>query len=69
MKYRAFVRIIEAEGFVCDRTWRTHRQYIGTVGGLRRLATVDYAQAGEDIAPRNLASMIRQSALPKQLFR
>jgi len=31
--------------------------------------TVDYDQLGNDIPKRNLACMIRQSGLPKKLFR
>jgi hypothetical protein len=34
-----------------------------------RLVTVDYSQLGDDISDRNLASMIRQSGLPKKIFR
>ena len=69
MKYRQFVEIIESNGFVCVRIKATHRQFKAIVDGLTRLVTVDYAQAGEDIIPKNLASMIRQSGLPKKLFR
>lgn len=69
MKYRAFVRIIEEHGFTLDRERGSHKQFKGVVAGQMRLVTVDYAQPGEDIRERNLASMIRQSGLPKKLFR
>lgn len=69
MKFREFVRIIEAHGFALDRERATHKQYKGSVGGQIRLVTVDYDQPGNDIPKRNLASMIRQSGLPKRLFR
>jgi predicted RNA binding protein YcfA (HicA-like mRNA interferase family) len=69
LKYRDFVPILTAHGFVLVREKATHKQYQGTVDGRIMLVTVDYSQPGEDISPRNLASMIRQSGLPKKLFR
>ncbi len=33
------------------------------------MVTVAYSRGGDDIAPYNLASMIRQSGLPKKFFR
>jgi len=69
VKYRDFVRIIEQHGFAQDRQRGSHRQFKGMVDGRVQLVTVDFSQAGEDIGPRNLASMIRQSGLPKKLFR
>ena len=69
MKYRQFIEIIEANGFVCVRIKAMHRQFKGTVDGLTSLVTVDYAKAGEDIIPKNLASMIRQSGRSKKFFR
>jgi predicted RNA binding protein YcfA (HicA-like mRNA interferase family) len=70
VKFRDFIPILEANGFALDRQGATsHRQYRGTVGGKVMLVTVDYSQLGEDISKRNLASMIRQSGLPKKTFR
>lgn len=69
MKYRDFVPILIANGFELDRERASHKQYKGLVGGRVYLVTVDYSQPGEDISPRNLASMIRQSGLPKKFFR
>ncbi len=69
MKYRDFLRILLDHGFVLDRQKGSHKQYKAIIGGMVRLVTLDYSQPGEDIAPRNLASMIRQSGLPKQTFR
>lgn len=43
--------------------------YERLVHGVRRLVTAAYDQPGDDITRRNLASMIRQSGLPKKLFR
>ena len=69
MKYRDFVSILKEHGFELDRERATHKQFKGVVAGQTRLVTVDYDQPGNDISPRNLASMIRQSGLPKKLFR
>lgn len=69
MKFRDFIPILEANGFSLDREKKPHRHYKGVVDGKTRLVTVDYSQLGEDISPRNLASMIRQSGLPKKKFR
>jgi predicted RNA binding protein YcfA (HicA-like mRNA interferase family) len=69
VKYRDFARVLDDFHFTCERTVGTHRQYVGYVDGVRRVVTVDFAQGGEDIMRHNLASMIRQSGLPKRLFR
>lgn len=68
MKYRDFVPILIAHGFVLERERGSHKQYRGVVGGQTTLVTVDYSQPGEDISPRNLQSMIRQSGLGKKTF-
>lgn len=39
------------------------------VAGQVRLVTVAYHGLNDDILPKTLASMIRQSGLPKDLFR
>ena len=66
-----FIRIIEANGFrnVPERTPGSHRQYFRAVGGTTRLVTVAYHNINDEILPDTLASMIRQSGLPKKLFR
>ena len=70
MKYRDFIDIIGGHGFKCIRGGGTsHRQYEGFVSGARRMVTVSYHLPSDDIAPGTLASMIRQSGLPKTLFR
>ena len=69
MKYRDFVPILHSHGFVVVRVRGSHKQYQGIVNGKTMLVTVDFSQLGEDIQPRNLASMVRQSGLPKKLFR
>lgn len=69
MKYREFERILLDHGFVLVRTKGSHKQFRGVVDGVTRLATLDYSQPGEDVLPRNLKSMIRQSGLSERLFR
>ncbi|MYD30013.1 MAG: addiction module toxin, HicA family [Nitrospira sp. SB0677_bin_15] len=68
MKYRDFLKVLTANGFVEIRQESRHHQFEGYVDGKRRMVTAAYSQPGEDIKPRNLASMIRQSGLPKKLF-
>ena len=69
MKFREFIGILEAHGFELKRTVGSHRRYEGTVRGRIHLVTVAYHSPGDDIRPKTLASIIRQSGLPKQLFK
>lgn len=69
MKFRDFVSIISANGFTLDRIEGSHRAFVGVVDGKRRVVTVSYHRASDDIKKGTLASMIRQSGLPKRLFR
>jgi predicted RNA binding protein YcfA (HicA-like mRNA interferase family) len=69
VKYRQLIEILEAHGFSEKRCSGSHHQYEGYVDGVRQVVTVAYRQPGEDIKPMNLASMIRQSKLPRKLFR
>ncbi|HMA70752.1 MAG TPA: type II toxin-antitoxin system HicA family toxin [Xanthobacteraceae bacterium] len=65
-----FIKIIEAHGFKLDRQRSTsHRQYVGSVGGMRRIVTVAFHSPTESIRPGTLKAMIRQSGLPQSLFR
>ena len=69
MKYREFIAIIEDHGFRLHRQGATsHAIYRGTVNGKVEQVIVA-GSGGEDIKPKTLASMIRQSGLPKKLFR
>ncbi|HTV44991.1 MAG TPA: type II toxin-antitoxin system HicA family toxin [Stellaceae bacterium] len=68
MKYRDFIAILVAHEFQLDRHGATsHRQYVGIVDGVRRIVTVS-GRDGDDIKPVSLASMKRQSGLPKRAF-
>lgn len=69
MNFRHFTAIIEANGFKVIRQVGSHRQYEGCVSGARKMVTVAYHSIGDDIHPKTLASMIRQSGLSKKLFR
>jgi predicted RNA binding protein YcfA (HicA-like mRNA interferase family) len=69
VKYREFIAIIEARGFQLDRSKGRHFQYEAVIDGQRRIVTVACSHQGEDIKKHNLAAMIRQSGLPKNLFR
>jgi predicted RNA binding protein YcfA (HicA-like mRNA interferase family) len=69
MKFRAFIRILEANGFWLARQRGSHRVYQGVVDGDLRLVVVACHRESDDIKPKTLSSMIRQSALPKRLFR
>jgi predicted RNA binding protein YcfA (HicA-like mRNA interferase family) len=65
--FRDFIAIIEARGFVADPDGKgSHRQYRHKDG---RRVTIAYHNIGDIPAPETLASMIRQSELPKKLFR
>lgn len=68
MKYRDFVRILKENGFEMVRQKGSHRQFQAFIGGERRLVTVSSHQDSDDILPKNFASMIRQSGLPKSFF-
>jgi predicted RNA binding protein YcfA (HicA-like mRNA interferase family) len=69
MKFRDFIRILEAHGFVLDRQRGSHRTYKGLVDGRVRVAIVACHRESDDIKPGTLSSMIRQSGLPKRTFR
>jgi len=69
LKYRDFVRILTDRGFVCVRQNGSHRQFEGWVDGIRHAVTVSGHRESDDILPKTFASMVRQSGLPKSLFR
>ena len=68
--FRRFVEIIEANGFVVHRTGATsHVRYRGVVNGKVMYVDVAAHNVNHEIKPGTLDSMIRQSGLPKRLFR
>jgi predicted RNA binding protein YcfA (HicA-like mRNA interferase family) len=67
--FREFIGILETALFEEVRKEATHRRYVGTVGGKTCNVTVAFHNINDEIKPNTLASMIRQSGLPKHLFR
>ena len=69
MKFGNLVRILEDHRFELARQRGSHCTYKGQVGGQVRVVVVAYHRDSADIKPGTLSSMIRQSGLPKELFR
>ena len=70
MKFRDFIAIIEAHGFGLDRQKATsHRVYKRVTKREVRMVVVAYHRLSDDIKPGILSTMIRQTGLPKTLFR
>lgn len=67
--FRKFLDIIAAHGFVLHRQGATsHRRYRGVHSGKVWFVDVTIHGLNIEIKPKTLASMIRQSGLPKKLF-
>lgn len=69
MKFRDSIRLLEANGFMLDRQRGSHRTYRGEVAGKMRVVIIACHRESDDIKPGTLSSIIRQSGLPKRLFR
>ena len=69
MKYRDIIRILRTHDFDLVRTKGSHRNYQAVIGGKRRIVIVSCHSENDDVLPKNLASMIRQSGLPPDTFR
>jgi predicted RNA binding protein YcfA (HicA-like mRNA interferase family) len=69
MKFRDLIRILEDHGFELARQRGSHRTYRGEVDGRLRIVVVACHRESDEIKPGTLSSMIRQSGLPKKLFR
>jgi predicted RNA binding protein YcfA (HicA-like mRNA interferase family) len=70
VNYGQFIRVDEGQGFTFHRQGKgSHCVYRAVVAGEVRLVTVSAHRPGEDIKPGTLDAMIRQSGLPKKLFR
>jgi len=70
VKFGRFLEIIKAEGFVFHRQGSgSHAIYRRELDGDVRLVTVAAHRMSDEIKPATLASMIRQTGLPKELFR
>ncbi len=68
-KFNEFIRLLERNGFALDRQSGKARIYKGRVDGKVRLVSVHFHRGSNDIKLGTLISMIRQSGLPKKLFR
>jgi predicted RNA binding protein YcfA (HicA-like mRNA interferase family) len=68
LKIREVIAILRAHEFELRGQEGSHRQYEGVVGGTRRLVTISQKD-GEDVARKLLGYIVRQSGLPKKLFR
>jgi predicted RNA binding protein YcfA (HicA-like mRNA interferase family) len=69
VKYRDVVRILVQNGFELTRQRGSYRRYRSTVEGRTRLVTIAFHRENDEVLPETLASIIRQSGLPKKLFR
>ena len=68
--FQQFLDIIEARGFVLHRhEGGSHRRYRGVVKGEVYFVDLAPHSWSDDIKAGTLKSMIRQSGLPKALFR
>lgn len=68
--FRRFVEIIEAHGFVLHRHGATsHKRYRGVVSGKVQFVDVAAHKPSDEVADGTLQSMIRQTGLPKKVFR
>ena len=68
MKVREVIRVLEDHGFRFVRQTGSHRRFEGVVGGQTHRVTVA-GNGGDDITKSTLASIRRQSGLPRDLFR
>lgn len=69
MKFQEVIRILLDSRFALDRQKGSHRIYKGVVAGKVRMVVVSVHRESDDVKPGTLASIVRQSALPKELFR
>jgi predicted RNA binding protein YcfA (HicA-like mRNA interferase family) len=65
--YREAIEILENHKFWLERQEGSHRQYKNANGNLVTVAP--HGSLGEEIGTNVLQSIIRQSGLPKKLFR
>ena len=64
LTFKAFIKIIEDNGFVVDRQNGTsHCVYKGRIGGKVRMIVVACHNRNDHIKPGTLSAMIRQSGI------
>lgn len=69
MKFRDVEKLLLDNGFQLIRQQGSHRHMQGFVDGQRRIVTLAFHSRNEDVLPKTLGSIIRQSGLPKRLFK
>jgi len=70
VNFGRFIQIVETQGFTFYRQGKgSHCIYRGVVDRETRLLTVAAHRRSEEIKPGTLDAMVRQSGLPKRLFR
>ncbi|MBN8904546.1 MAG: type II toxin-antitoxin system HicA family toxin [Rhodospirillales bacterium] len=68
LKFREIITILRDNGFEEDRVKGSHAQYVGVIGGQRRLVTVQTNHLSDTVDPGTFKSIIRNSGLPKSAF-
>jgi len=66
---RRVLEVLVKAGFELDRQKGPHRTFKGTVNEHIQCVQVSFHRESDDIKPKTLASIIRQSGLAKDLFR
>lgn len=69
MKFRDVEKILLGQGFAVIRQRGSHRVLQGFINGQQRIVTLAYHARNDDVLPKTLGSIIRQSGLPKRLFK
>lgn len=68
--FQQFLDVIDKHGFTLHRQGATsHKRYRAVINGQVRYVDVAAHRMSDDIKPKTLASMIRQSGLPKREFK
>ncbi|MDG6913118.1 MAG: type II toxin-antitoxin system HicA family toxin [Nitrososphaerota archaeon] len=68
LKYKEVEHILLDAGFTPIRQRGSHRMYEGKVNGKRHVVTPAPHKWSDDVGSKTLASIIRQSGLPKDRF-
>jgi predicted RNA binding protein YcfA (HicA-like mRNA interferase family) len=68
VNYRRVLKILHDHGFALARTKGSHRTFKARINGVTRIVSVAYHRESEDVRPKTLASIIRQSGLGKKVF-
>jgi predicted RNA binding protein YcfA (HicA-like mRNA interferase family) len=70
LTYNQVEAIITQHGFTLKRHGATsHRRYEAVIGGKKRFVDLAPHRWSDEVKPKTLASIMRQSGLPKSAFR